>query len=230
MVVAVVGASGGIGQATARRLAQDGHQVVAFSRRPGPGQWPLDLTEDQGAMRERFKQAADRMGIFDALVQMAGADILSPPLRRRPYLERLGILWQVDVEGTVKVTRAVEPVLAVGGQIITVAWDLAPLGMAGESGELYALAKGAIIAYSKSLAKSWAGRAAVNVLAPGWVNTRWAQSLPSTTRTRLAGRTLAGVWQTPEEVAETVTWMLAMPQSLLTGQVIYVNRGDVMPG
>ncbi|MDA8193253.1 MAG: SDR family NAD(P)-dependent oxidoreductase [Thermaerobacter sp.] len=230
MVVAVTGISGGIGRALRSELERGGWAVVGFSRHPGVGEYPLALESPEPAFHEVFLQARQQAGPFDAAVFLAGADILTPPLREAPYLERLQALWRVDVEGTVKCVRAIRPHLVEPARIVTTGWDQSSLGMGGEAGELYALAKNAVTAYSKSVARSWAGSVSVAVVAPGWVRTRWADRLSATGRERIAKKTLARVWQTPEEVARTIGWMLAAPPHVVTGQVIYVNRGDVMPG
>ena len=57
--------------------------------------------------------------------------------------------------------------------IINMGWDQAQGGMAGDSGEMFAAIKGAVMAFSMSLAKSLAPQVRVNCLAPGWIKTRW---------------------------------------------------------
>lgn len=230
MIVAITGITGGIGTALEHRLQALSWQVVGFSRTPSAQYVSLDMEAPLVEMQKVFGDAARRVGGFDAAVFLAGADVLSPPLRQAPYAERLNALWKVDVEGTVKSVQSVIPWLNPKARIVTTGWDMATLGMGGESGELYALAKGAVTAYSKSVARSLTGTASVAILAPGWVKTRWADRLPQESQSRMVSHTLAKQWQTPDEVAKVIVWMLQAPSDLITGQVIYANRGDVMPG
>jgi len=219
--VIVTGASGGIGTAFGQ-LAPTSWQVIGTARQ---GPIALDVTWPTEAIEAVFRQHAP----YDAAVFLAGADILSPPLRRQSYDERLARLWQVDVEGSIKCSRAIRPHLNPGARLVFLGWDQAYLGKAGEAGELYALAKAAVTGYAKSLAQSWLTEATVYVVAPGWVKTRWGAQLPPAQANRIQARTRAKMWQSPEEVAAVIWRLLELPGDLMTGQVFYVNRGDVMP-
>lgn len=220
------GISGGIGRAfKARAAAHTDWEVVGLARHPEAGQYPYDARWPEAQMAESLAP----VGAVDALLCLHGADILSSPLRQASYLDRLDALYQVDLAGTIKLTRTVLPKLAPGGTIVVVGWDQASLGAPGEAGELYALAKGALTSWAKSLAATLIGQTTVYILAPGWVLTRWGETLPAARQARLAQRTRAGRWQTPGEVAAVLEALLRMPAGLSTGQVVYVNRGDVMP-
>ena len=61
------------------------------------------------------------------------------------------------------------------GAIVTMGWDQAETGMEGDSGELFAATKGAIMAFTRSLALSLAPSVRVNALAPGWIKTEWGE-------------------------------------------------------
>lgn len=225
MRILTTGISGGIGQAL-RPLAEScGVEVVGLARTPLAGEVAFDLTWSLPAMERTLQH----VGTVDGLVALAGADILSPPLRHSDYLERMQALYEVDMLGSVKTVQAVLPHLADQGVIILMGWDQAGLGKSGEAGELYSLAKSAVTGYAKSLAKSLLGRASVYVVAPGWVRTRWGDSLPEAQQARISSHTALGRWQTPAEVARTILALLQFPPGVATGQVIYVNHGDVMP-
>ena len=71
-------------------------------------------------------------------------------------------------------------------------WDQAETGMEGDSGELFAASKGAIMAFSRSLALSLAPAVRVNCLAPGWIRTAWGEG---------ASRALAGARAARDAVA-----------------------------
>ncbi|MCY0881328.1 MAG: SDR family NAD(P)-dependent oxidoreductase [Firmicutes bacterium] len=230
MKVAMTGITGGIGQAFAHALRMAGHDVFGLGRTPGPlVNMTLDVTWSSELIDRIVAGVAENWGPFDVWVNLAGADILSDPLRSAPFEKRLEELWQVDVNGTVKCCRAIQPYLPQEGKIINVAWDRALLGLKGEAGQLYALAKSAIIGYSKSLAQTLAPQAAVQVLAPGWVMTRWAQGLSSERRQRIIRHGWTLQWQTAEEIAQVLLWMAEAPQKATNGLVVYANAGHVAP-
>lgn len=224
--ILVSGISGGIGQAFKNRaIAHPQWELVGLARHPEPSEIGFDVTWSERRMADTLSD----IGPINALVCLHGADIVSFPLRQAPFLERLQALYEVDLAGTVKLVRSALPLLTPGAPIVVMGWDQAVLGSAGESGELYALAKGALTSYAKSLAASQLNQVTVYVVAPGWVMTRWGQSLSPQRRARIASRTRSGHWQTADEVARVLEMLLTAPPGLMTGQVIYVNRGDVMP-
>ena len=83
----------------------------------------------------------------------------------------------MDVVATIRLCRDVgRRMVAQGsGSIVTMGWDQAETGMEGDSGELFAATKGAILAFTRSLALSLAPKVRVNALAPGWIKTAWGE-------------------------------------------------------
>ena len=112
----------------------------------------------------------------DIWVNNAGADVLTTPAADWPFEAKLQRLWEVDVLGTIRLSRQIgQRMLSRGGVILNIGWDQAETGMAGESGQMFATAKGAIMAFTRSLARSLAPSVRVNCLAPGWIRTAWGQ-------------------------------------------------------
>lgn len=217
MRIGISGASGGIGQALVAVLTQRRHQVIPFSRSAPP---LLDVTWPP----ERIEAAlADALapGSLDGWVNLAGADIISPPLNGAPYEERLAALWRVDVLGTLRVCRCLPPYLAAGAQIVNVGWDDSAGSPPTETSELYGLAKGALEGFSRHLARRWLGRWRVNVVAPGWVRSRWGASLSPERQAYWAERLPHRRWLTAEEVATAIATLLETEQ--VTGQVWRIN-------
>ncbi len=134
----------------------------------------------------------------------------------------------MDVTATMLLSRAVGRRMkaAGGGVILNMGWDQADTGMEGDSGELFAATKGAVMAFSKSLALSLAPEVRVNCLAPGWIRTAWGER-----RRKLAGavrrETPLRRWGMPEDVAAAARWLVSPAARYLTGQVVRVNGGAV---
>ena len=114
---------------------------------------------------------------------------------------------------------------APGGVILNVGWDQVESGMAGDSGELFGAIKGAVIAFSKSLARSLAPQVRVNCLAPGWIKTAWGARASEYWQERACRESLLARWGTPEDVARVARFLASPAASFITGQVIPVNGG-----
>jgi 3-oxoacyl-[acyl-carrier protein] reductase len=106
-------------------------------------------------------------------------------------------------------------------------WDQAETGMEGDSGELFAAGKGAVMAFTKSLARSLAPQVRVNCLAPGWIRTAWGSEASAQWQQRAVREAPLARWGTPEDVAATALWLASPAASFITGQVIRVNGGAV---
>ena len=113
------------------------------------------------------------------------------------------------------------------GVVLTVGWDQAETGMEGDSGELFSATKGAVMAFSRSLALSLAPEVRVNVLAPGWIKTAWGDSAPEAWHDRVIRETPQRRWGTPEDVAAVARFLVSPQAEFLTGQVFRVNGGAV---
>jgi 3-oxoacyl-[acyl-carrier protein] reductase len=106
-------------------------------------------------------------------------------------------------------------------------WDQAETGMEGDSGELFAATKGAVLAFTRSLALSLAPAVRVNALAPGWIKTRWGESASATWQDRVRRETPLARWGAPEDVARVARFLVGPAAAFLTGQTIRINGGAV---
>lgn len=232
----VTGSSSGIGAAIARQLASAGAQVIVhgFHNRPVAeslaaslqGQVLLyDLSD--AAQRSELVTAAWQIAPIDIWVNNAGADVLTGEAADWSFDEKLQQLWKVDVTATLQLSRDVGARMKQRGTgvILNMGWDQAELGMAGESGEMFAACKGAIMAFSRSLAKSLAPEVRVNCLAPGWIKTAWGEKSSTYWQERAAGESLLQRWGTPEDVAQAAIYLASPQASFITGQIICVNGG-----
>lgn len=241
--VVVTGSSRGIGKAIAFEFGLAGANVVIHgghdqSRATGVSDQLQDLgiaTQvivadiSQDSECERLVDAAfSWQGNVDVWINNAGADVLTGPAAQMSYGDKAAQLWQVDVMGTMRLCRLVGPrfVAAQAGVVINMGWDQAAMGQAGESGELFACSKGAVMAFTKSLAKSLAPYVRVNCVAPGWIKTSWGQSVTGYWDERAQGESLLARWGTPEDVAHVTRFLASPAAAFVNGQTISVNGGS----
>lgn len=238
----VTGSSSGIGRAAALELAAAGAEVVVHGRRSADAvEAVAEQIRARGGSAEALlgdvAEAADRQrlverawqwrGKVDIWVNNAGADVLTGEAARWPYERKLEELWRVDVSGTMQLSRLAGARMKAAGSgvIINTGWDQAEHGMAGDSGEIFAAVKGAVMAFSRSLARSLAPDVRVNCVAPGWIKTSWGEQASAAWQQRAAGESLLERWGTPEDVAQVVRFLASPSAAFLTGQVLNVNGG-----
>ncbi len=168
-------------------------------------------------------------GGLDAWLHIAGADTLTGPAAKLSFDDKLQLLWDVDVVATIRLCRSVGRLMTSqgGGAIVTMGWDQAENGMEGDSGELFSATKGAIMAFTRSLALSLAPKVRVNALAPGWIKTAWGITASREWNDRVLRETPMGRWGTPEDVAEAACFLVGPAAEFLTGQILRVNGGAV---
>jgi 3-oxoacyl-[acyl-carrier protein] reductase len=242
--VVVTGASSGIGRAIARRCAGAGADLLITYRanRRGADETAGELAvtgrrievlqadiarEDDVAALAR--EAGRRLGAVDVWINNAGADILTGDGGRRPPLEKLDLLLAVDVRGTVLASWAAAKLMREhgrGGVIINMSWDHVLLGMAGENPVLYSAAKGAVMSFSKSFAREVAPAIRVNILAPGFIETAFAEEEADRRfRQEVIERTPLRRWGTPDDVAAAALFLASDDARFMTGQMVMVNGG-----
>ena len=146
---------------------------------------------DRSACLRLADQAWQEWGGLDVCVNNAGADTLTGEAAAWPFERKLEELLAVDVTATMLLARAVGRRMkeAGGGVILNMGWDQAGVGMEGDSGELFAAAKGAVMAFSKSLALSLAPEVRVHCLAPGWIRTAWGRGASAAWQERVMRET-----------------------------------------
>jgi 3-oxoacyl-[acyl-carrier protein] reductase len=249
-VVVVTGSSTGIGRQIALTLSQRGAAVVLHGRsqsselgdtekhvRDGGGECcmiPCDL--EQAELLEGFVERCwTWRGHVDSWVNNAGADVLTGDAAHGSFLEKLEMLWQVDVVATAMLSRAVgERMRSTRAanentdndySIVNMGWDQAEHGMEGDSGQLFAMSKGAVMAFTRSLAQELGPQVRVNAVAPGWIKTEWSQQASERWQQRARAESLMQRWGTPLDVAEVVAMMIDPRSSFVSGQIWNVNGG-----
>lgn len=232
----VTGSTSGIGAAIAETFRQHGAEVITHGRRPwrAPGVDPgvrhiaADLG-DTAACDRLAREAWAMLGGLDILVLNAGADTLTGEGGTRPFGEKLDELLAVDLRSTMRLSREIGARMKARGRgvILTVGWDQAETGMEGDSGQLFAAVKGAVMCFTRSLALSLAPEVRVNCLAPGWIRTAWGETASAVWQDRVRRETPLGVWGLPEDVAAAAVWLASPAAAFVTGQTVRINGGAV---
>lgn len=242
LTAVVTGSSSGIGRAIALELAAGGANCVVHARRNRVG-----ADETAAAVSalgvESLVQLADiadadacrllvdaawqwRSGV-DIWVNNAGADVLVSPDADLPAEEKLDLLLRVDVAGTVRLSRAIGERMHRRGRgvIVNIGWDQAETGMEGDAGQVFAAAKAAVAAFSRSLAKTFAPQVRAVCVAPGWIKTAWGSQASEYWQRRAQSESLVGRWGTPEDVARVVRFVVSPASGYINCQTITVNGG-----
>ena len=231
----VTGGASGIGAAIATRLADDGAEVAvgdidldgakAHAAAIGGVAVHLDVTDPESA-----RAAVAEAGPFDVLVNNAGVDHpgvffsdVTPEQWRR--------LLAVNLEGVFACTQAVLPAMqrAGWGRIVNLSSEAGRMG--GKANAVYAAAKGAIIAFTKSIAQENARYGiTVNAVAPGPIDTPLLHRMPPKAIEIVTATTLLKRLGTPGEVAAAVAFLASAEASYITGETLAVSGGMFLGG
>ncbi|MFI5282184.1 MAG: SDR family NAD(P)-dependent oxidoreductase [Candidatus Dormibacterales bacterium] len=243
-VAIVTGGASGIGRATALDLASEGaivvvadidragaERVAAEIRATGAATArTVDVTDAASAKALADDTLAEH-GRIDVLVSNAGWD------RAQPFIDTDPAFWDrviaVNYRGHLAVTHAVLPAMITKGwgRIVTVASDAGRVGSTGEV--VYSGAKGAVIAFTKGLAREVARHGInVNCVAPGLTDTPLLAGIGEGAEKLMAAivRSIPlGRVGRPEEVARAILFFASPDADYITGQTLSVNGGLTMP-
>lgn len=242
--VIITGSTSGIGLATALNLAKHGAKVVLHGRKPANSiSGILDYCKAASGFsqyiqadisinnqRENLIAQSFSDGDFpDGIFLNAGADILTGEGSKLVPSDKLKSLWLTDAESTFELARAFGKKMKQRGHgsILTMGWDQATHGMAGDSGEIFSMIKGGIMDFTRSLALSLAPEVRVNCIAPGWIQTAWGNQASDYWKSRAVSECPLKRWGKPEDIANAARWLLSSEASFITGQTIRVNGGVV---
>jgi NAD(P)-dependent dehydrogenase (short-subunit alcohol dehydrogenase family) len=177
-IALVTGASSGIGEATAERLAQAGYRVYGTSRRVSPaGQRSFDMLSLDVARDESVDAAVEEVlrlhGRIDLLVNNAGVSV-APAGAEESSMEQAQSIFETNFFGLVRMTRAVVPHMRSQGhgRIVNISSVLGFLPMPYMA--LYAATKHAVEGYSESLDHELRTRGIrVSLIQPAYTNTQF---------------------------------------------------------
>lgn len=255
--VLITGAGSGIGRATAIRMAEDGKAVLLVGRRQsalletlaamkGEGHHvlPLDVA-DRAAFHAALVQVLEGSdwslsGVF-ANAGIGGANAYSLDASE----DRWEDILRINVTGVYVTLQEARPYLEAhakrSGQVahaVVTSSVLARFGVPQQSA--YVTSKTAVLGLVRSLAVEWGAQGImVNAVCPGWVETAMARDsiqrmadAQGMTYEECHAQQCAvlptGRMSTPEEMADTVAWMMSPSQRGMTGQGLDVNNGSWM--
>jgi len=204
-------------EAVAQEITAAGGRALAVA---------LDVTSYESA-QAAVAQAVQAWGGVDVLVNNAGWD------RTSAFMEQEPAFWDkvigINYRGQLNCARAVLPHMAEkgGGRIVNLASEAGRNGSSGEA--VYSGAKGAVIAWTKALAREVARKGIlVNCVAPGLVDTPFLTAVTSDTpglmEAIIKGIPLRRVGK-PREIARVILFIASDDASYLTGQTLSVSGG-----
>jgi 3-oxoacyl-[acyl-carrier protein] reductase len=181
------------------------------------------------AAREMVASVEREMGRVDALVNNAGV------MPETPFLEISDEEWDrviaVDLSAAFACSQAVVPGMLArgGGSIVMISSRLGQIGWPGVAH--YAAAKAGLLGLTKSLAREFGPRGIrVNAVAPGPTITGMStEMLTGESGKRRVADIPAGRFARPEDIADTVMFLLSEAASMYHGQTLGPNGGGHMP-
>ena len=239
-VALVTGAGRGIGRAIAKELAcgqgahvavldRDYEHALEVAAEIGCGSrgFRVDVV-DTPAVEACVAEVEKSLGPIEILVNNAG--ITRDNLLARLSEEQWDTVLDVNLKGTWLCSRAAAEVMAARGQgaIVNMSWDHVLTGMGNPTAAIYGAAKGGILALSRCLAQEFAPGVRVNVVAPGWIKTKWAETADEGLSRAVVHSTPLARWGRPDDVAAAVLFLASAESSFITGETLLVGGGAVM--
>lgn len=249
--VIVTGVAGGIGASALRALVaaggrvagldmadEAGRRIAAEASEAGPGQasyFHCDI-RDRREVDEVFSAAVTQLGGLDALVNIAGVERSTPA--EAISGKEWDLMFDVNARGTLHTNQAAFPHLREhGGRILNFASAAGVMGLPGCAH--YSAAKAAVLGWSRTIAKEWAGYGiTVNALAPGMWTPMYeahrarldAQQLKAHDEMMARAIPLGGRLGDPDrDMAPVLVFLLSDGARFITGQTLAVDGGLMIP-
>lgn len=238
LTAVVTGASGGIGSAIAKALADQGAQLALSGTRESalkevaailpndPIILPANLGQKED-VEQLVPRALEKLGKIDILVNNAG--ITRDGLMMRMKDEDWADVIALNLESVFRLSRAViRPMMKTRfGRIINISSVVGQTGNAGQAN--YAAAKAGMIGMSKSLAREVASRGiTVNCIAPGFIETKMTDILTEQQKEAAKSQIPAGRFGDIQDIAAAAVYLASKEAGYMTGQTLSVNGGMSM--
>lgn len=234
-VALVTGASRGIGKACAEELGRQGFKVAIHYRSneelaqsvaqsiPNSKIFQADVAEEDQC-KALMKAVKEEFGRVDVLVNNAGMSIDQMLTFAKPA--DFNRLMDVNVKSVFNLSKLVSKMMIKQkqGSIINLTSVVGHTGNGGQS--MYAATKGAINAFTKSIASDLAGFGIrANCVAPGFIETDMTGALPEDLQAAILAKIPLKRLGAPAEVAKVVSFLASDASSYVTGSTIHVNGG-----
>ena len=241
-VALVTGASQGIGEAIAKQLSKQGALVVCAARteaklqnvvaaiRADGGKADhvvMDLASSE-SVRAAVAAVVERHGAIHILVNNAG--ITRDKLLIQMKEEDFSAVIDTNLKGAwTAIQAATKPMMKQRwGRIISIASVVGQMGNAGQSN--YVAAKAGLIGLTKSVARELASRnVTANAVAPGYIETEMTAGLAPEVKAEFTKSIPLGRLGLPADIAAVVGFLASDEAAYITGQVLSVNGGMLMP-
>ena len=230
----VIGATGGIGAALSRQLADTRARlyvaarteanVVELASQIGASPVSIDATDYKG-LNETITGIRKDAGRLDGVVCCAGSLLLKPAHLTSD--EEFEHTIDANLRTAFNTVRAgVRAMMTTGGSIVLCSSAVAQTGIANH--EAIAAAKSGIVGLARSAAATYASRGIrVNCVAPGLTETPMTRHIfdnEASAKASVAMHALGRLGQ-PDDVASAIMWLLDPKNNWVTGQVIGVDGG-----
>ena len=211
--VVITGGAQGIGKATAEAFRREGAFVHIIDKQPGD--WFVGDVADRETLERFARDVTDQRGNVDCLINnalplMKGIDECT--------WEEFSYALAVGVTAPFYLTKLLAPYFAPGASVVNIASSRDR--MSQPQTESYTAAKGGIHALTHAMAVSLAGKARVNSISPGWIDTTGSEITGPDALQQPAGRV-----GKPEDIAETILFLCSEKAGFITGENICVDGG-----